>query len=256
MSMNIYIFIAQETIYELEWQFGELVKGVWEDLQYYNEENISKLRVMMQFQLPQRLKGIRRYISVESITIENFSNFFQEMEYLWDFLDFDLLRCIIKFYKNIDLNCKMKIYEKNVEKFCAETTIQELIEHWMPRFDLNEIPDKLKLCVTELSWDPNTTKVKDLKGIQKKLRDSLPQELAMAAFYICEIKCSSVKVVWLVWTNVVSQIKEKMRILFQDNPDFVAENQISCFTLDKDILYSSYNNKVRNEILSYIMNKL
>ena len=239
----------------MEWQFGELVKGVWEDLQY-NEENISKLRVMMQFQLPQRLKGIRRYISLESITIEHFSNFFREMEYLWDFLDFDLLRCIIKFYKNIDLNCKMKIYEKNVEKFCAETTIQELIEHWMPRFDLNEIPDKLKLCVTELSWDPSTTKVKDLKGIRKKLRDSLPQELAMAAFYICEIKCSSVKVVWLVWTNVVSQIKEKMRILFQDNPDFVAENQISCFTLDKEILYSSYNDKVRTEILSYIMNKL
>ena len=52
MSITIYIFIAQESIYELEWQFGELVKGVWEDLQY-NEENISKLRVMMQFQLPQ-----------------------------------------------------------------------------------------------------------------------------------------------------------------------------------------------------------
>ena len=232
----------------MEWQFGELVKGVWEDLQY-NEENISKLRVMMQFQLPQRLKGIRKYISLESITIKNFSNFFQEMEYLWDFLDFDLLRCIIIFYKNKDLNSKMKIYEKKVEKFCDETTIQELMKHWMPRFDVNEIPDKLKLCVTELSWDPSTTKVKDLKGIQKKLRNSLPQELAMAAFYICEIKFSSVKVVWLVWTNVVSQIKEKMRKLFQDNPDFITKNQISCFTLDKEILYSSYDDKVRNEVV-------
>ena len=96
------------------------------------------------------------------------------MEYLWDFLDFDLLRCIIIFYKNDNLNNKLEIYEKNVKKFCAETTIEELIEHWMPRFDVNEIPDKLKLCVTELSWDPSTTKVKDLKGIQKKLRDSLP----------------------------------------------------------------------------------
>ena len=234
----------------MEWQFGELVRGVWEDLQN-NEENISKLRNMMRFQLPQRLKGIRRYIPLESITIENFSNFFEKLEYLWDFLDFDLLRCIIKFYKNKDLNNKLKIYEKNVEKFCDETTIQELMKHWMPRFDINEIPDELKLCVTELSWDPSTTKVKDLKGIQKKLRDSFPQELAMAAFYIYEIKCSSVKVVWLVWTNVVSQIKEKMIKLFQQNPDFVTKNQISCFTLDKDILYSSYNDKVRNELLSY-----
>ena len=210
---------------------------------------------MIQFQLPQRLKGIQSYISVESITIENFSNFFRELEYLWDFLDFDLLRCIIIFYNNENLNSKLEKYEENVEKFCDETTIQELIKHWMPRFDVNEIPDKLKLCVTELSWDPSTAKVKDLKGIRKKLKDSLPQELAMAAFYICEIKYSSVKVVWLVWTNIVSQIKEKMRKLFKDNPDFVTKNQISCFTLDKDILYSSYNDKVRNELLSY-MNKL
>ena len=239
----------------MEWQFGELVKGVWEDLQY-NEEKISKLRDMMQFQLPQRLKGIQSYISVESITIEKFSNFFRELEYLWDFLDFDLLRCIIIFYNNENLNSKLEKYEENLEKFCDETTIQELIKHWMPRFDVNEIPDKFKLCITELSWDPSTTKVNDLKGIQKKFKDSFPQEFAMAAFYICEIKYSSVIVVWLVWANVVSHIKEKMRKLFKDNPDFVAENQISCFTLDKDILYSSYNNKVRNELLSYIMNKL
>ena len=226
-----------------------------EDLQF-NEERISKLRDIIQYKLPQRLKGIRKYISLESITVENFSIFFEDMEYLWDFLDFDLLRCIIIFYKNENLNHKLEIYEKNLENFCAETTIQELIKHWMPRFDVNEIPDKLKLCVTELSWDPSTTKVKDLRGIQKKLKDSLPQELAMAAFYICETKFSSVKVVWLVWTNVVSQIKEKMRKLFKDNPDFITKNQISCFTLDKDILYTSYNDKVRNELLSYIMNTL
>ena len=241
-------FIARATVYELESQFGDLVKGMMEDLQF-NKEKISKLRDIIQYKLPQRLKGIRKYISLDSITVENFSTFFEDMEYLWDFLDFDLLRCIIISYKNKDLNHKLEIYEKNLENFCAETTIQELIKHWMPRFDVNEIPDKLKLCVTELSWDPSTSKVKDLKGIQKRLKDSLPQELAMAAFYICEIKFSSVKVVWLVWRNVVSQIKEKMRKLFKDNPDFITKNQISCFTLDKDILYSSYNNKVRNELL-------
>ena len=221
-----------------------------EDLQF-NEEKISELRDIIEYKLPQRIKGIRKYISLESITVENFSNFFKDLECLWDFLDFDLLRCMIILYKNKELNSKLERYEKNIEKFCAETTIQELIENWMPRFDEDEIPEKLKLCVTELSWDPNTRKVKDLKRIQKKLKESLPQELAMAAFYICEVNCSSVKIVWLVWTNVVSQIKEKMRKLFQDNPDFITENQISCFTLDKDILYSCYYDKVRQ---NYSMN--
>ena len=120
---------------------------------------------MIQFQLPQRLKGIRTYVLLESITIENFSKFFQELENLWDFLDFDLLRCIIIFYENEDLNNKLEIYENNLKKFCDETTIQELIKHWKPRFVVKKIPDELKLCVTELSWDPNKTKVKDLKII-------------------------------------------------------------------------------------------
>ena len=147
-----------------------------EDL-YNNEEKISKLRDIMQYKLPQ---GIRRYSSLEPITIENFSNFLDDLEYSCNFLDFDLLRFIIIYYKNEDLTNKLEIYEKNLEKFRAETTVHELLKHWMPRFDVKEIPDKFKSCVTELSWDPSTTKVKDLKEIQKKLRDLLPQELAMA----------------------------------------------------------------------------
>ena len=116
----------------MESQFGDLIKGVREDLEF-NEEKITNLRDIIQYKLPQRLRGIRKYISLESITVENFSNFFEDMEYLWDFLDFDLLRCIIIFYKNENLNNKLEIYEKNLENFCAKTTIQELIKHWMPR---------------------------------------------------------------------------------------------------------------------------
>ena len=240
------VFFVPTVIYELESQFGELVKGLREDL-LDNKRYISELRDVIIKKLPQQLKGIQKYIHLESIKIENISNFFEELEELWDFLDFDVLRCIIMAYKNEDLKSYLKIYEKNLEKFCAETTIQELNEHWIPRFDEDEIPERLKLCVTELSWDPNTRKLKDLKEIQKKLKKSLPQELAMAAFRICEIKCSSVKVVWLVWTDFVSQIKDEMRKAFQDNPDFIAENHILCFTLDEDVLYSSYmyNDMVR-----------
>ena len=218
-----------------------------------NKKKISKLRDIIEYKLPLRLKGIRDYICLDSITIHNFSNFFKELENLWDFLDFDLLRCIIMAYKNEDLKSNVKIYENNLENFCAETTIQELIEHWMRRFVEDEIPEKLKLCVTELAWDPTTRKVKDLKKIQKKLKKSLPQELAMAAFYMYDIKCSCVKVVWLVWTDFVSQIKDEMTKVFQDNPGFIAENQILCFTLDNEVLYSSYNDKVSND---YLMNNI
>ena len=100
----------------MESQFGDLVKGLREDL-LFNEERISKLRDIIQYKLPQRLRGIRKYISLESITVENFSIFFEDMGYLWDFFDFDLLRCIIIFYKNENLNNQLEIYEKNLEIF-------------------------------------------------------------------------------------------------------------------------------------------
>ena len=237
-------FIARTSIYELEIQFGELVKGIKEDLQH-DGEKISELSDLIQYKLPLRLKGLRHYITDESVPINNFSTFFRKLECLWDFLDFDLLRCIIIAYKNKELNIKLEEYEANLEKFCTETTIQELIKHWKPRFKESDIPPELKSCVTELKWDPCTSKVKDLMEIQDELRDPIPQELAKAAFYIYKITFSSVKVVWLVWTKFISQIMVSMRKLFHDNPDFVIKKKISCFTLDNIILYSSYNDEVR-----------
>ena len=249
----IYILV-EEIIHDLESQFGDLVKGIKEYLQN-DQQKLSELPNVIRYKLPQRLKGIRRHISYKSITIENFSDFFLDLEDLWNFLDYDLLKCIILAYKIKELIDNLKIYEHNIEKFCAETTINQLIEHWMPRFDEEDIPDKFKLCVTRLSWDPNTCKVKDLKDIQKKLRDSLPQELAMAAFYICEVKRSSVKVVWLAWTDFFPEIMDSMNDLSRTNPDFFTENKISCFILDKHTLYSNYDEKVRNDVLNFIYMK-
>ena len=255
MVIYIYIyiyyfnFLVEEIVQDLESQFGELVKGIDEYLQN-DQQKLSELPDIIRYKLPQRLKGMRRHISFKSVTIENFSSFFYDLEDLWNFLDYDLLKCIILAYKNKELINKLKIYEHNIDNFCAETTINQLIEHWMPRFDENDIPEKFKTCVTKLSWDPNTCKVKDLKEIQKKLKDSLPQELAMAAFYICEIKRSSVKVVWLVWTDFFPEIMDSMNDLFQANPEFFTENKISCFILDKRILYSNYDDEVRKYVLN------
>ena len=241
----IYTILVAEIIRDLENQFGKLVRGINEYLQK-DQQKLSELPNVIRYELPHHLKGIRHHISYKSITIETFSDFFCDLEDLWNFLDYDLLKEIIWAYKYKELINKLEVYEHNIEKFCAETTIKQLIKHWTPRFVEDDIPDNFKSCVTKLSWDPNICKVKDLKDIQKKLRHSLPQELAMAAFYICEIRASSVTVVWLVWTDFSPEIINSMKNLFQANPEFFTENKISCFILDKIILYSNYNDKVRN----------
>ena len=243
--MYVVVFLAEEKIYELESQFGELVQGIYEDLQN-DKQKLSQLPVIIRYKLPQRLKGINDHIPYESITKENFPEFFKKLENLWNFLDYDLLKSIIMAYQNAELIDKVRLYEQNVGKFCAETTVSELIKYWMPRFHENEIPPEFRACVTELSLDPKTCKIKALKDIQKKLRQLLPQELAKAAVYICnDIEYSSVRVVWLVWTDFISPITDTMRKVFHTNPNFATENKISVFSLDKVILYSTYNDKVR-----------
>ena len=254
LNILFYVYLVAEIIRDLERQFGILVRGI-NDYLKNDQEKLSELPNVIQYELPHHLKGIRCHVSYKSITIENFSDFFYDLEDLWNFLDYDLLKEIIWAYKYKELIIKLEVYEHNIEKFCAETTIKQLIEHWTPRFVEHDIPDKYKSCITKLSWDPNTCKVKDLKDIQKKLRHALPQELAMAAFYICEIRPSSVTVVWLVWTDFSPEIMDSMKNLLQANPEFFTENKISCFILNKIILYSNYNDKVRNYVLNFIYMK-
>ena len=251
MYIYILFFLVEENIYELEKQFGELVNGIKEDLRF-DKLKLSVLPDILQYKLPQHLKGIRDHISYKSITEENFTEFFNDLEDLWNFLDYDLEKCIIMAYENPKLVDKLGIYEKNIEKFCTETTVSELIKYWKPRFDENKIPTEFITCVTVLSLDPNTCLVKALKDIQKKLRHFLPQKLAMTAFYINDIKHSSIRVVWLVCTDFSSTIMDAMMKFFHadqkfhGDPDFVTENKLLVFSLDKKVLYSTYNDKVRN----------
>lgn len=219
------------------------MKGVKDNVQC-DPTKISELPVIIEFGLPQRLKGIKNYINHMPITRENFSEFFSKLESMWDFLDYDLLGCIIFAYENDELIEKLEEYELEVEKFITETTIYELLICWKPRYAHGDIPNELISCVTELSWDPKINKVKELKVIQHKLRNSLPQELAKTAFYIGTLKPGSVTVLWLVWMDYLPQVMTSLRNLLLTQPEFITDNQISYLSLDNVILYSSYNNKV------------
>ena len=61
----VLLFLAEEKIYELESQFGELVQGIHEDLQN-DKQKLSQLPVIIRYRLPQCLKGIKDHIPYES----------------------------------------------------------------------------------------------------------------------------------------------------------------------------------------------
>ena len=220
-----------------------LVKGVKEEL-LSDPVKMSKLPDILEYTLPQRLKGIRDHVQYECITKKQFSKFFRSLEKMWNILDCDLLCFLVKRYGNSDLQKKCENYKRNIELFCDETTISDLIRHWNPRFVEEKIPSELKSCVMKLSWDPKTKKVKDLKEIQHKLEDALPQELASAAFWLVYMNASSVIVLWLIWEDFLSQVMTSLKNLLHTQPEFITDNEITYFSLDETILFSSSSDKV------------
>ena len=220
-----------------------LVKGVKEEIMH-DPVKISQLPDIFEYTLPHRLKGIRDHVQYEGITKEHFSKFFRCLEKMWNILDSDLLCFMVKRYGKSELQKRCENYERNIEDFCAETTISDLIRHWKPRFAKEKIPKELKTCVMELSWDPKTKKVKDLKKIQHILEDALPQELAMAAFCLFHMKDGSVIVLWLVWEEFLSHVMTSLKNLLHTKPEFITNNEITYFSLDEDILFNSSSENV------------
>ena len=110
---------------------------------------ISELPDIIQYTLPQQLKGLRDHVpSYDTITEEQFPEFFKSLEEMWNFLDCDFM---VKKYGKLEHHKKCENYERNIEHFCSDTSISDLIKHWKPRFVDKKIPSELKPCVMEFS---------------------------------------------------------------------------------------------------------
>ena len=205
---------------------------------------ISELPNIIRYKLPQRLRGIREHVRCDSITEEQFPEFFRNLEEMWNFLDCDLLCYMIKKYGKSEHRKRCENYERNIERFCSDTTISDLIKYWKPRFVHAKIPNELKSCVMELSWDPKTKKVKELREIQNILRAALPQELAMAAYWLGYVNSGSVVVLWFVWDKCLSQVMRILDNLLKTQPQFITDNEITFLSLDETVFFSSSNDKV------------
>ena len=235
-------FIVEDRIYELEAQFGEMVESTGVVINS-NKSEIPKFRDrVVKHGLTQRLKGLKDHIDYFSIKDDDVSDFFWNFHDLCNFLDCEFLSFIIKRCGTDELKSQMDEYIRSLEKFCKDVTIGELIKHWNPRFA--DIPPEISSCVCTFDWDPTTTKVIDLKKIQHKITKKLPQELAMAAFVVYDIKPSSVTIIWLLWTKFLPQIRESLETFFESTSEFLSDSKILYFSIDDAILYSSYVKKV------------
>ena len=236
-------FIVEEVIEELEGKFRAMIKDVREKINQKNIE-VGKFRDTVKEKLPQRLLGLKHHIEYEHIDDNDVTIFFETLDDIWDFLDYDLLRFIIRRCGDEDLKAKMADYEGRMQTFIENTTVFDFINTWKPRFADDQIPEHFKTCIMKLLWDPFHSKLKDLIIIQHKIRKILPQELAMTAFVMCHLKCSSVIVVWLVWTELVSQVMERMQNFIKQSPEFLIKNKLCYLILDGALLCSDVTDTV------------
>ena len=250
MSCFCFCNIVEQNIVRFEIRFGLIVKDIKTEI-LNDEQKIRKLPDNIKYGLPQRLKPLSNFVTHTSLTRDNFDKFFKALERMWSFIDYDLLRTIIYQFNITELIKKVDEYKEEVERFCAETTIYEFIQVWQPRYNEQNIPEELRKFVTELSWDPETRFIKDLKEIQLKLKDALPQELAMAAFYICNVRPGSVKVSWLVWAECVPDLMDSLKLLLQSKSEITSEIHLSFMSLDNVVLYSAYNDQVIVHVVNY-----
>ncbi len=227
----------------MEKRFGFIVRDTKKEI-LQDEEKIRELPDIIEYGLPLRLKGLRNFVTHTSLTRDNFNVFFEGLERMWSFIDYDLLQTIIYGFENEELIERVEAYVIEVETFCAETTIYDFIQCWKPRYENKDIPEELVTCVTELSIDHQNNTVKELKKIQQKLKNSFPQELAMAAFYICSMRPGSLIVSWLVWADCFPYVMDKLQHVLQSRSEIITDIDLSYISLDNVILYSSYNDQV------------
>ena len=205
----------------------------------FDPANISQLPDALPYQL-QQLRS--RFLKYECITI---NKYLQNLEGMWNILDYEFLCYMTKEYGNQTLKIKCEKYKNSIEKFCSITTISDLLKYWTPRLPNKLISSELKSCILELSWDPKTKKLKDVKEIQHKLEDVLPQEITRAAlclFYINAV--SSVIVVWFVLEEFLNEVMTSLKCLLYTQPEFIKDNEITYFSLDETILFTRSIDKV------------
>ncbi len=143
-----------------------------------SSEKISTFCEVMKEALPQPLQGLKYHIEYTSLEENNVAHFFNSLEYIYDFIDYELLEFIIITFGNDKLQENFQDYVKKVKRFCAETTVYDFITCWEPRFEISAIPPELTQCITSMSWNSKTTKVERLNELKRKLqRQCLKSEL-------------------------------------------------------------------------------
>ena len=235
---------VEENIKKLETRFSTLLKSVVKQLES-EDKKTEEVHLTLLLELPQPLQVLYSEsldkLSNQLEKAESHRYFFSKLNSCWNFIDFDLLKCIIEKHGDRGLNSKMKEYLVDLKQFFGVTTVRQLIEYWEPlKKEKTEIPNDYRECMMKLKCNAETCTIQRLDYIRKRLSAT---RRSIAAMYLAELTEECVIVVWIVLKEIVSELSDSITQLIASNPEFIQEYEISYLLLDDSFLYYPHDNE-------------
>ena len=244
---------VEENIKKLETRFSTLLRSVVKQLES-EDKKTDEIHLTLLLELPQPLQVLYSEsldkLSNQLEKAESHRYFFSKLNSCWNFIDFDLLECIIKKHGDHGLNSKMKEYLVDLKEFFGITTVRQLVEYWEPlEKEKTEIPNDYRECMMKLECKAETCTIQKLDDIRKSFKYRLSAtRRSIAAMYLAELTEECVIVVWIVSKEIVSELSNGITQLIASNPEFIQEYEISYLLLDDLFLYYPHDNEKKVNI--------
>ena len=149
---------------------------------------------------------------------------------LFSFIDYGLLEHLVEKFGSDSLKTDMKAYAGQVEVFCSETTVGDLINHWPGRQDLIE---NLSTIKAKLDLDPAQCKLEELNNIRRRFFSQLRLSHMICALVAVK-EASSFFVVWGIPSSIIPELMEAAGRI---DTKFYQEEKIITLTVDEKQLY-------------------
>ena len=158
------------------------------------------------------------------------SNLWARLGTYWNFLNFDLLKHVIKKFGSENLKQKMKSYKCDLQSFRRVTRVCDFIDCWpvqgeAPEADLREF-------VTKMKHDWNNCTLEDLDKIKGVITCKF--FIPKFALWLRDIKEGCITIVWLIPVSLVKALQEAIE---GTSSEFFMEHKIETITIDGQECY-------------------
>ena len=229
---------VKQQMKELERRFSDLVDCTYDTLlQKKVDDNVRSFRSRLLSLDVSRKSEHQKFINEHLDQGTTFDTLWDRLNNYWNFLNFNLLECIVDKYKIEDLQCRMKLYVHDLKSFRKATRLCDFIECWPVQGVTPPVVD-LQEFVTKMNYDWDNCTLEDLetkKGVITR-KFFLPE----FALQLKEIKEGSIVITWLIPTPFVMALQEAVE---STSSEFFMEQKIATITIAGQECYPSPTGK-------------